>query len=81
MNGNLKRRIEKLEQAVKMSGGDDHRVYSHPNNFAELVMKATMNNEEWQKFLQTRKSKPCPKFWDWVDNMGEELKKNELMKN
>ena len=71
MNGNLKRRIERLEQAVRASGCDDPRAATYPNSWVELVLRAHMSDEKWQEFLWGRRSKPCPKFWDWIDQQRE----------
>lgn len=81
MNSNLKRRIKKAERALG-TGCDDSRAYSYPNNFAELAMMATWagNGEEQRirRFLRKRRSKPCPVFWDWIDQETEQLKKGEV---
>ena len=80
MNSNLKRRIERLEQAVG-TDSDDPRAYCYPNDFAELAIRATKGKEEWQKFLQTRRSKPNPRFWDWIDQKVRQLRKNKVKKH
>ena len=64
---NISRRIEKVEKVVGISKGADPRASYYPNNFAEMALMVHVGKEKWQQFLRTRNSKPCPKFWDWLD--------------
>lgn len=77
MNKSLKRRVERIEQAVGLSGCDDPRAFSYPNNWTELVLMANRTEEEWQDFVWKRRSEPCLKFWDWIDNEIWPSKSNE----
>lgn len=73
MNSNLERRIERLEQAVA-TGSDDPRAYCYPNGFAELARMASMSEEERQKHLRTRRTKPTPEICDQFDEIFRQRK-------
>jgi hypothetical protein len=73
----ISRRLGKIEKQLNIdsTGCNDPRVYSYPNNWVELMLCAHHDNEWWQKFLQTRRSKPNPQFWDWFEQESESLRK------
>ncbi len=58
MNSNLKRKIERLERAVDLSGRDDSRTYSYPNTLAEAIHMAHMSQDKLQEYLRIRCKRP-----------------------
>ena len=74
MNSNLKRKIERLEQAVGLSESDDPRVYSYPNTLAEAVHKAHMSQGKRQEYLRTRRKRPSSQVCDIFDRVLSQRK-------
>ncbi len=69
MNSNLKRKIERLEQAVGLSESDDPRVYSYPNTLAEATHMAHMSQDKRQEYLRTRRKRPSSQDCDMFDRV------------
>ena len=61
-----------------MGGCGDPRAYSYANNFAEFLLMCTSSKEKWQGFLETRRSKPNPRFWDGLDQKVEQSRKGKV---
>ena len=80
MNSNLKRKIERLEQAIGMGGGDP-RVYTYPNSLAEGIVMASMDEDKLQQYLQTRRRRPSPEACDRFDKLFEQMRKEDKVKN
>ncbi|MHC4543088.1 MAG: hypothetical protein ACYTDW_07190 [Planctomycetota bacterium] len=67
MNSNLKRKIERLEQAVGLSGYEDSRAYSYPNTLVEAIHMAHMSEDKLQEHLRTRRNRPSSQVCDMFD--------------
>lgn len=76
MHSNLKRKIERLEQAIGISEGTDPRAYSYPNNLVEAVLMARMTEDQLKEHLMTRCKKPSPELCDRFDELFERVRKN-----
>ena len=74
MNSNLKRKIERLEQAVGLSGYDDSRAYSCPNTLAEALHMAHMSEDKRQEYLRTRRKRPSSQVCDIFDRVLSQRK-------
>ncbi len=69
MSRNLKRRVERLEQATGVCGCDDPRVYSYPNTLVEAICMAQMEQDKLQKYLRTRRKRPSSEVCDMFDRL------------
>jgi len=69
MNSNLKRKIERLEQAVGLSGSDDSRAYSCPNTLVEAIHMAHMSQDKRQEYLRIRCKRPSSQVCDIFDRV------------
>lgn len=81
MSSSLKRRVERLEQAVGMSESDDPRAYTYPNDFSEGMIMARMTDQQLKEYLRKRTKRPsseaCDRF-DEVLKLAAEHKKEIL---
>ena len=74
MNGNLERRVERLERAVGLSEGDNPRAYTYPNDLSELMVMARMTDQQLQQHLRNRRNRPFPEMCDSFDELFEKAK-------
>lgn len=81
MNSNLERKIERLEQTVGFSGCDDPRIYTYPNSLVEGIIMASMGEEKLQQYLRTRRRRPSPEVCDQFDELFEQMRKGNKLKN
>jgi hypothetical protein len=69
VNGNLERRVERLEQAAGTCGCDDPRVYSYPNTLAEAMTMAQMSDQQLKEYLRKRRNRPSAETCDRFDEL------------
>ena len=66
---NLQRRIERAEQAVGVSGCDDPRAYTYPNDLAEAFVMAEMTDQQLKEYLRKRSDRPSAETCDRFDDV------------
>ena len=73
MSRNLKRRVERLEQAVGVCGSDDPRPYSYPNTLIEAIIMEHMSQDKLQEYLRKRRKRPSSEVCDMFDRLLSQL--------
>lgn len=73
MSRNLKRRVERVEQAIGVSECDDPRTYSYPNTLVEAIIMEHMSQDMLQEYLRTRRKRPSSEVCDMFDRLLSQL--------
>lgn len=74
---NLQRRIERAEQAVGVSGCDDPRAYTYPNDLAEALVMAEMTDQQLKEYLRKCSNRPSAETCDRFDEIFKQAAKRK----
>ncbi len=71
----MKRRVLNIEKQLNIdsTGCNDPRVYYYPNTLVEGIIMDSMDQDERQEYLRTRRNRPSSQVCDSFDKIFSEL--------